>query len=108
MRYADTPRGRLAHKLRDGAYRARQYGCYVDPELTIDAAAHLLDQFNCYYCFEPLSDPYGLEHMLPLKMGGAHAIDNICLACMHCNQTKHTLTHAEFMEFLDTIWSIAY
>ena len=104
-RYVDTPRGRLAHKLRDGAYRAKQYGCYVDPELTIETAAHLLDMFVCYYCFEPLRDtePYSLEHKIPLKKGGHHALHNICLACYQCNLDKSTMTYEEFMDYLDTL-----
>lgn len=87
-RYVDTPRGRLAHKLRDGAYRARLLGCYVDPALTIAAAVALLDVTACYYCGARLDDGYELDHIVPLGRGGAHTLENIVKACPRCNKAK--------------------
>lgn len=96
-----TPRQRLCHKLRDGAYRARKLGNPVTV-VRIREVEGWLDDPRCYYCHVRLSSIYALEHKEPLAKGGAHCLDNICLACTTCNEAKHTLTEAEFVEWLTT------
>ena len=94
-----TPRQRLSHKLRDGAYRARKMGNSVTV-VTIAEVEWWLDDLRCYYCAMVLVGIYALEHKHPLAKGGAHNLDNICPACMNCNEAKHVLTEDEFKEWL--------
>jgi 5-methylcytosine-specific restriction endonuclease McrA len=95
-----TPRDRLSHKLRDGAYRARQMGNSVTV-VSIKEVEWWLEDLRCYYCRIRLLGIYALEHKHPLAKGGAHELANIAPACMTCNEAKHILTEAEFKEWLD-------
>src|ERR1700747_3711387 len=93
-----NPRQRLSHKLRDGKYRAKKMGCpYEHVSIAAAEAAGLLAVKNCYYCerqlnlteivsVHDLTAGYTLEHKEPLKLGGAHKIDNLAKACQQCNQ----------------------
>ena len=94
-----TPRQRLSHKLRDGAYRARQMGNSVTVVSIREVECWLTD-LRCYYCGIRLFGIYALEHKQPLAKGGPHCLANIAPACMSCNTAKHLLTAAEFKEWL--------
>lgn len=91
-----TARARLSHKLRDGAYRARQQGCYAET-IRVDDAKELLEQTVCYYCPTELTGMYSLEHKIPLAKKGPHILSNLCKACLSCNEKKHTMTDTEFL-----------
>lgn len=93
-----TPRQLLSHKLRDGRYRARQFGCRIDPALTLASAveAGFLEAEHCHYCGDWLGEAYELDHMMPLQRGGAHELSNICKACPLCNHRKNRKTEEEF------------
>ena len=45
--------------------------------------------FICFYCKEPLTSDYHVDHKIPIAKGGAHGVENFALACMQCNQEKH-------------------
>lgn len=96
-----TPRQRLSHKLRDGAYRARKMGCYAET-ISIGQALDLLAEDFCYYCKCLLLGMYSLEHKIPLAKGGAHVLNNLCKACDKCNEKKHTMTDTEFLIYVQT------
>lgn len=94
-----TPRARLSHKLRDGAYRARKMGCYAET-IPVGTAQDLLAEIFCYYCKSLLLGDYALEHKEPLARGGKHILSNLCKACAWCNEKKHTMTDTEFLALL--------
>lgn len=94
-----TARERLSHKLRDGAYRARILGNSVTL-VRVAEVAWWLDDLRCYYCSERLVTIWALEHKTPLAKGGPHNLENICPACMSCNEAKHLLDETEFREWL--------
>ena len=96
-----TPRQRLSHKLRDGAYRARQQGCYAET-IPIGNALDLLAEDFCYYCKGLLLGMYALEHKIPLAKKGPHVLSNLCKACLSCNEKKHIMTDTEFLAQLCT------
>lgn len=58
---------------------------------------YVLQGARCYYCSVSIEYKYEIEHMTPISRGGSNWIDNICLACVPCNRTKHTKTVEEFM-----------
>ena len=95
-----TPRQRLSHKLRDGAYRARKRGI---PTITIpvSAAMHLLEQEKCHYCNKVLTALWTLEHKVSLYHGGTHTLDNLVRACPECNQSKHIQDELDYIAKLD-------
>jgi 5-methylcytosine-specific restriction endonuclease McrA len=45
--------------------------------------------YLCFYCKEPLTSDYHVDHKIPIAKGGTHSIENFALACMQCNQEKH-------------------
>jgi hypothetical protein len=100
-----TPRERLSRKLRDGAYRARKLGCYVDNVTIADAeASGLLAQSDCYYCHQPLGDGiYCLEHKKSLFHKGPHTLANITKACVTCNMAKHIQDELDYLARLDLV-----
>ncbi|MCY7351822.1 MAG: HNH endonuclease [Cytophagaceae bacterium] len=47
--------------------------------------------FRCEYCqihSDDLFLSFEIDHIIPLKHGGSHAIGNLAFACPHCNQHK--------------------
>ena len=98
-----TPRQRLAHKLRDGKYRAKQLGCKAElVTIAMAEASGLLAETKCYYCGCELGELYTLEHKEPLKLGGSHTLGNLAKACVSCNEEKHIQTELEYLAQLDS------
>jgi 5-methylcytosine-specific restriction endonuclease McrA len=52
---------------------------------------------RCAYCGVPLSGDGVVDHVIPIRFGGAHSDDNITLACWKCNGDKHSKTPDEFL-----------
>lgn len=45
---------------------------------------------KCYYCGHIVSTKkIHFDHIVPLSKGGAHAIENLCVACASCNLHKY-------------------
>lgn len=43
----------------------------------------------CYYCGTRVSiDDMHIDHIVPLSKGGAHSVENLCIACASCNHSK--------------------
>jgi len=102
MPYAQmTVRARLAHKLRDGLYRAKKAGCMVTVVTISDVEkSGLLTEDKCYYCGIKLDGRYTLEHKKPLVHGGFHTLDNLAKACQKCNQDKHIQEELDYISRL--------
>ncbi len=48
---------------------------------------------RCYYCRKNIRQAsFVLEHVYPLKLGGAHSYKNVVLACRQCNTIKQGYT----------------
>ena len=52
---------------------------------------------RCAYCNTPLSGAGVVDHIIPIRQGGANSPDNITLACWKCNGDKHSKTPEEFI-----------
>lgn len=63
-----------------------------NPELIIAwmMAVRTKPEAVCYYCrvMWPISEIH-FDHVLPLKRGGNHTIENLCVACKTCNLRKN-------------------
>ena len=51
---------------------------------------------RCYWCNTSIAKTYQIDHYYPLSKGGEHLIDNIVLACPHCNMSKHDKDPLEY------------
>lgn len=52
---------------------------------------------RCAYCGTPASaEIRSWDHVVPLSRGGTDSIGNLLLACLPCNQQKHTKTVTEW------------
>ena len=71
------------------------------PRLTLREWKERWEQFDhrCCYClkqFDVIRDVW-IEHLVGIKEGGAHRIENCVPACPKCNQTKGDKTLEEFV-----------
>ncbi len=65
-----------------------------------DAEIHALwhtQQGSCVYCQTPLFGEYHVDHVVPISRGGADKLENLALACPHCNRRKHAKPVEEFI-----------
>lgn len=54
-------------------------------------------RFRCGYCLTPelyTAQQLVPDHLLPLSLGGKTVLENLWLACRHCNEHKNNLTHS--------------
>lgn len=48
-------------------------------------------RYLCEYCHTAEQwqyVPFTVDHIVPLNSGGTHTLDNLALACFHCNRRK--------------------
>jgi 5-methylcytosine-specific restriction endonuclease McrA len=90
----------------DARLRAAKYGTRVDPMLMPHVlAAFMVEAKVCVSCpvemtFEIEQDNTAtLDHIVPLKDGGPHAIENLQVMCRKCHRGK---AHTESKELLVT------
>lgn len=44
----------------------------------------------CYYCQQPTPGKgCHFDHIVPLSKGGLHGVENLCVTCPSCNNSKH-------------------
>lgn len=101
-RKTQAERRRAESRVRSKARRAIIKGSRVaDDQRSIDRlyqSAREASRIPCFYCQKPtVKGEREVDHMVPLSRGGAHAIENLCIACSKCNQSKSALTAAEFI-----------
>lgn len=70
--------------------RAERLAAQSDGSLTRDAVRDLFAQAKvCPYCTAPLHwSEKTLDHIMPLKSGGAHGLSNVLVCCRSCNTRK--------------------
>ena len=78
-------------RARDNRLRSRgRPPAIKDPALTPELQAHIVARSSsCTYCGRELAPPERtIDHVIPLELGGRHAVDNIVIACGPCNTSK--------------------
>lgn len=85
-------------KVRQNSHirRARKIGALVgSPTRILDWAKSIREskQVACYWCgLRFIGKKAHLDHIVALTKGGAHSIENLCISCPRCNQSKHAKT----------------
>lgn len=93
-------------KVRQNSHirRARKIGALVGPyALILDWAKSIRKskQVSCYWCgLRFLGKRAHLDHIVALTKGGSHSIENLCISCPQCNQSKHAKTLKQWNEKL--------
>lgn len=92
---ADNPDASRIHEQNRRA-RNRENGGI----LSTDLAERLfkLQRGKCACCALPLGDDYHLDHVMPIKLGGANMDNNIQLLRATCNSQKHAKHPVDFMQ----------
>lgn len=49
---------------------------------------HLMWDFKCCYCGEPLGRSGTLDHVIPKALGGTADLHNVVSCCLACNSSK--------------------
>lgn len=60
--------------------------------------------WKCYYTGVPLSE-FGIDHKLPLSLGGSYSFDNLVICDLGVNTAKGDMTEEEFKQLLSLIAS---
>jgi 5-methylcytosine-specific restriction endonuclease McrA len=83
--------------------RAREYGQTLD--YTCESLRVLVEtSASCDYCGVALTTSnFTIDHMTPTSRCGPHAIRNLVVCCVRCNQTKGRLTHGEFHQLVELL-----
>ena len=89
--WSKSPAGKAWYQARDHARRAAKLAVTINPDsiLLFISVTRLKPSVICYYCQK--STPgrtCHFDHIIPLSKGGAHSIENLCVSCPKCNQTK--------------------
>jgi HNH endonuclease len=52
-------------------------------------------EYLCEYCHSPersSSDTFTIDHLIPKSLGGSDELDNLALACRHCDERRYNFT----------------
>jgi hypothetical protein len=79
-------------------YRARRMNAEGEISGIDILSLHMSQDGKCYLCSN-IMEEYHVEHKVPLSRGGTNLPDNIALSCPTCNQSKHTKTVEEYIEY---------
>mgnify|MGYP001613087809 FL=1 len=85
------------NKDRYRAYTAKRRALGANAYSPEDIAVLMAEQDGkCAYCAVDLIDGFEVDHIVPLSKNGSSTKENLCLACQHCNRTKHARTPEEW------------
>lgn len=94
---AANPGRAAAHYLRNDYLRRAPVGMtadLIDPMIIFER-----DKWTCHVCLDVLDQSLRgtynpkaptVDHVIPVKVGGAHAVDNLKCACRLCNGRKRS------------------
>lgn len=84
---------RTAYRAWHAARRAAECGAEVLEFTPRDhSRLYRRQRKRCHYCREKSAQTLQMDHVIPLVLGGRHAVGNIVLACPTCNKLKAGMT----------------
>jgi 5-methylcytosine-specific restriction endonuclease McrA len=57
-----------------------------------------LQRGKCVYCLVSIRRTFHVDHIIPIKLGGSNAPENLQLLCAPCNQTKNAKHPIDFAQ----------
>lgn len=97
-----TPEGREIIRIKSSHDRAKRKGAqgeYTKLDIDIqkqsqtDSHGHL----RCWWCGKVIKNDYHIDHRIALARGGTNWPNNLCIACPHCNLSKHDKLPCEWI-----------
>jgi len=59
----------------------------------------------CYLCSKKINplktSTWEIEHIIPTISGGSRHVNNLGMACRHCNKSKHDYSIPEYIEYIE-------
>lgn len=95
--YNKTLRGKASQALQTSRKTIRRNSYHVKDDLTVDQIVEVFDFFDstCAYCEQSITGKVSIDHIIPLKNGGANTQSNIVVSCISCNTKKSDKEIAE-------------
>ena len=94
----------LAWRKSDAVRRARKLNANTGNLETIaawESRWRSKKRAKCFWCQQPFSpSDCHTDHIIALSRGGIHSVENLCVSCAHCNQTKSDKELARWNESL--------
>lgn len=110
-RYNGTFRGKASGALQTSKKAVRRIeretGRKIKDDLTLLDVAFVLSFPQCSYCGEDIPEAdRTLDHITPLKDGGANTFSNITQACRSCNSRKSDYPALSYLHQNQDAWMI--
>ena len=106
-------RNRVFYLIRAKAYKAYREGRWNIHSLYAENREKMLNAGYCYYCeCEIPTKDRTADHIIPRIKGGDDTMDNLLIACKHCNSSKGSLDLFEWyftkLGYWPNIWLIVH
>lgn len=99
---ADAILARARRLRHDHSTRAKRDGAVLDYSLH-DLRELLAANRICTYCGQALDWTASLDHATPIARNGRHALSNLLVCCLPCQQAKGALSEPEYRRLLDLL-----
>lgn len=87
---------KIAHRERQSKRRAKCGGAPIGVHREAIGRLMHLQRGKCASCGVDIRDSFHLDHIVPLAIGGAHALGNFQLLCPPCNLSKGAKSPLKF------------
>lgn len=108
-RWRKSDAGKVWTQIRDHSRRAAKLQVTHNPksiEIFIKGTREK-KSVTCYYCDKGLpGKSVHFDHVIPLSKGGPHSVENLCVSCPNCNQSKLNKPIQEWMRLGQQILSL--
>jgi 5-methylcytosine-specific restriction endonuclease McrA len=100
--YGKSPQGKASKLASDGRRRAQKLNTSSGDLAVIKKWMRnwkSLEQAECHWCGGVFNTAKcHADHVMPLKLGGSHSLDNMVIACASCNLRKNSLHPDEWVK----------
>lgn len=87
--YHDDPNKVAKTREKNLRRRARKYNAEGSHTQHDEFLQLQYQKYRCWWCGKKLTGKYEADHLVPLSGGGTDYPNNIVIACVRCNRSKH-------------------
>lgn len=89
--------GMSAERVREAGSLVQVFTC---TDLMLHWASYGIQSHRCVYCGNRSQT---LDHLVPVRRGGPHSMQNLVPACIRCNNSKGSLLLHQWIQITDRI-----